>query len=214
MAVGGSALHWGGVTNRFSAEDLTLKSRYGLATDWPLTWTDLERHYCEAERRLGVSGEPGPLRGRQAVGAVSDGADAAVVQPRGPEGVGREERHSVPGHAAGEEHHGRTADASQCLRCNTCEICPTGARYSPDFTFKQLLAAKRVTLHDQTLVRRLVASADGKRIVSAKAVSRVRAARRWSTARRRSCSRRATPGRRTCCCCPGSRIARGSSAST
>ena len=24
-----------------------------------------------------------------------------------------------------------------CLRCNTCEICPTGARYSPDWTFKQ-----------------------------------------------------------------------------
>ena len=61
MAVGGSALHWGGVTNRFSEEDLTLKSRYGLAADWPLAWTDLERHYCEAERRLGVSGEPGPL---------------------------------------------------------------------------------------------------------------------------------------------------------
>ena len=60
----------------------------------------------------------------------------------------------------------------QCMRCNTCEICPTGARYSPDFTFKQLLAAKRVTLHDQTLVRRLVTGPDGKRIVSAKAVSR------------------------------------------
>ena len=28
---------------------------------------------------------------------------------------------------------------SKCKRCNTCEICPTGARYSPDWTFKQLL---------------------------------------------------------------------------
>src|SRR5438876_2307553 len=36
MAVGGSALHWGGVTNRFSEEDLTLRSRYGLAVDWPI----------------------------------------------------------------------------------------------------------------------------------------------------------------------------------
>ena len=61
MAVGGSALHWGGVTNRFSAEDLTLKSRYGLATDWPLAWPELETFYGEAERRLGVSGEPSPL---------------------------------------------------------------------------------------------------------------------------------------------------------
>src|SRR5919106_1539948 len=61
MAVGGSAMHWGGVTNRFSREDLRLKSLYGLATDWPLEWDDLETHYCEAERRIGVAGEPSPL---------------------------------------------------------------------------------------------------------------------------------------------------------
>ena len=30
MAVGGSALHWGGTCNRFSEEDLRLKSMYGL----------------------------------------------------------------------------------------------------------------------------------------------------------------------------------------
>ena len=31
----------------------------------------------------------------------------------------------------------------KCRRCNTCEICPTGARYSPDWTFKQLLELNR-----------------------------------------------------------------------
>ena len=36
MAVGGLALHWGGACNRFSEEDLRLKSLYGLATDWPI----------------------------------------------------------------------------------------------------------------------------------------------------------------------------------
>src|SRR5262245_26639773 len=61
MAVGGSALHWGGVTNRFSEEDLRLRSRYGLAVDWPLAWDELEHFYCEAERRIGVAGEPSPL---------------------------------------------------------------------------------------------------------------------------------------------------------
>ena len=40
MAVGGSALHWGGVCNRFSEEDTRLKSLYGLATDWPLEWAE------------------------------------------------------------------------------------------------------------------------------------------------------------------------------
>jgi choline dehydrogenase-like flavoprotein len=61
MAVGGSAMHWGGTCNRFSEEDLRLKSMYGLYTDWPMEWKELEKFYCEAERRLGVSGEPSPL---------------------------------------------------------------------------------------------------------------------------------------------------------
>jgi glucose dehydrogenase len=63
-----------------------------------------------------------------------------------------------------------------CQRCNTCEVCPTGARYSPDFTFKQLLAAKKIALHDRTLVRRLVTADEGTRprIVAAHAVHRDR----------------------------------------
>ena len=65
MAVGGQALHWGGTCNRFSEEDLRLKSMYGLYEDWPLEWSELEKFYCEAERRLGVSGEPSPFPGDQ-----------------------------------------------------------------------------------------------------------------------------------------------------
>src|SRR3954466_6062348 len=61
MVVGGSALHWGGTCNRFSEEDLRLKSLYNIGDDWPLEWKELEKFYCEAERRLGVSGEPSPF---------------------------------------------------------------------------------------------------------------------------------------------------------
>jgi len=171
MAVGGSALHWGGVTNRFSEEDLTLKSRYGLAADWPIAWPDLERHYCEAERRLGVSGEPGPLP-----------EDArSEPYPMSPMPLSYNLRvlkawaeqsgipfQGTPQAKNTQPYGGRAA----CMRCNTCEICPTGARYSPDFTFKQLLADRRIALHDQTLVRRLVKSADGRRMDSAAAVNR------------------------------------------
>jgi quinoprotein glucose dehydrogenase len=40
---------------------------------------------------------------------------------------------------------------------DTCgEVCPSGARYSPDFTFRQLIEPKKIVLHDRTLVRRLV----------------------------------------------------------
>ena len=173
MAVGGSALHWGGVTNRFSEEDLTLHSRYGLAVDWPLTWADLETHYCEAERRLGVSAEPGaytedhpsqpypmaPMPLSYNLIVLKDWAEKSGIRFNG-----------TPQAKNTRPYGGR----AQCQRCNTCEICPTGARYSPDFTFKQLLGANRIALHDQTLVRKLVKSPDGRRIESAQAVSRAR----------------------------------------
>jgi quinoprotein glucose dehydrogenase len=58
---------------------------------------------------------------------------------------------------------------SICQRCNTCEICPTGARYSPDWTFKTLLGSKRFQLHDQTIVRRLVLDERTPRVAVAKA---------------------------------------------
>ncbi len=130
MAAGGSALHWGGTCNRFSEEDLRLRSMYGLAVDWPIEWKELEKFYCEAERRLGVSGEPSPLP---------------------------EDWRSEPYPPA-------------CIRCNTCSICPTGARYSPDFTFRDLLARKNFQLHDQTLIRKLIAGDAKPAIVAAQGV--------------------------------------------
>ena len=60
IAVGGQALHWGGACNRFSEEDLRLKSMYGLAEDWPIAWDELENYYVQAERRLNVAGDPSP----------------------------------------------------------------------------------------------------------------------------------------------------------
>ena len=171
MAVGGSALHWGGVTNRFSEEDLTLRSRYGLAVDWPLAWSDLERHYCEAERRLGVSGEPSPHAEDKRsepypMAPMPLSYNLAVLKAWA-------DRSGIPFHGTPQAKNTRPyGGRAACLRCNTCEICPTGARYSPDFTFKTLLTAGKITLHEQTLVRRLVASSDRKRIVSAAAVSR------------------------------------------
>jgi quinoprotein glucose dehydrogenase len=160
MAVGGSTMHWGGVTNRFSEEDLRLHSMYGLAVDWPLSWDDLESSYCEAERRIGVAGEPGPFpEDRRSepypmppmelswnLRQLKDWAHHSGIQ-----------FHATPQAKNTVPYDGR----SVCRRCNTCAICPTGARYSPDFTFRRLLDHKAIELHDRTLVRRLVPSESG-----------------------------------------------------
>jgi choline dehydrogenase-like flavoprotein len=155
MAVGGSALHWGGVCNRFSEEDTRLKSMYGLAVDWPIEWKELEQYYCEAERRIGVSGEPSPL--------PEDWRSEPYPMPAMPmtwnliQLKDRAEQSGIKFWTTPQAKN--TIDGyggrSKCQRCNTCEVCPTGARYSPDWTFKQLLATSKVQLHDQTLVRKL-----------------------------------------------------------
>ncbi len=170
MAVGGQALHWGGTCNRFSEEDLRLKSMYGLYEDWPLEWRDLEKFYCEAERRLGVSGEPSPFSGDHrsepypmkpipltwSLDRLKEWGDKSEI----PFQATPQAKNVVP-------YDGRAA----CIRCGTCDICPTGARYSPDFTFKRLLAQKKITLHDQTLIRKLVLDDSKSTIVSAQGVN-------------------------------------------
>jgi choline dehydrogenase-like flavoprotein len=170
MAAGGSALHWGGTCNRFSEEDLRLKSMFGLYTDWPIEWPELERFYCEAETRLGVSGEPSPLpedRRSQSypMAAMTLTHNLTELKKWG-------EKSGIPFWSTPQAKNTVPYDGrAQCIRCNTCLICPTGARYSPDFTYKQLLSHKRFTLHDQTLVRGLKID-DRSRIVAAAAVHR------------------------------------------
>ena len=167
MAVGGQALHWGGTCNRFSAEDLELHSRYGLYEDWALTWAELEPFYCEAERRLGVSGQPSPFvedRPSKPYPMKPMTLSWNLLQYQSWGAKAGLPFQGVPQAKNTEPYDGR----AQCQRCGTCDICPTGAKYSPDFTFKQLLAAKKISLDDQTLIRELVLDPERTTIVAAR----------------------------------------------
>ena len=166
MAVGGQALHWGGACNRFSEEDLRLKSIYGLADDWPITWSELERYYVEAERRLNVAGDTSPY--------PQDRRSASYPQPAMPlsfnlqvlkrwaEQSGMKFSPLPMSRNVVAPFGGR----GQCGLYDTCgDVCPTGARYSPDYTYQQLIAARKVTLHDRMLVRRLIVD-DGRSTIA------------------------------------------------
>lgn len=174
MCVGGLAMHWGGVTPRFSPEDFKTKSLCGVGEDWPISYEDLDPFYQEAEVRLGVAGEQGP----------------AEIDPRGkpfplpklplswnlaklqqwmasadiPMWSQPSAKNSVP-------YQGRSA----CCRNDTCfPICPVGAKYSPDHTWRKLRGRNRITLLPRTLVRRLTLAANSDKIESAQAVQRDR----------------------------------------
>ena len=174
MQVGGLAMHWGAVTPRFSPEDFKQHSLYGVGTDWPISYEELDPFYQEAEELMGVAGEQGPEdldpRGKPFplpsipltynLDLLKKWASSAGVamwsQPAA--------KNSIP-------YRGRP----QCCRNDTCSpICPIGAKYSPDFTWTALRKANRITLTPRTLVRKLVLSPDGATVSHALAVNRDR----------------------------------------
>ncbi|MGH9335341.1 MAG: GMC oxidoreductase [Vicinamibacteria bacterium] len=171
MAVGGLALHWGGTTPRYTPEDFRVRSLYGIGHDWPLTFEDLEPFYFEAEERLGVAGTPGPpeLDPREKpyplpgfpltynLTELKRWAEKSGI-PFWPNPVAK---NTIP-------YRGRNV----CMRCDTCNICPTGAKYTPDFTFQKLLEEKKIDLVARTLVRKLALAEGSDRIDHAVALDR------------------------------------------
>ena len=174
MQVGGLAMHWGGVTPRFSPEDFRLKSLFGVHEDWPLSYQDLDPFYQEAEERIGVAGEQGP--------AAMDPREKPFPQPALPltYNLGLLKQWasnagitmwSQPSAKNSVVHRGRPP----CCRNDTCfPACPIGAKYSPDFTWNALRKAGRVELLTRTVVRRLEVAPGSNHIERAVAVSRDR----------------------------------------
>jgi glucose dehydrogenase len=169
MAVGGSAMHWQGHINRFSEEDLRLKSMYGLAVDWPISWAELEKYICEADQRIGVSGDASPHP--EDVPSRPYPMSAIPLTYNLIEIRKWAEQSGLPFYGVPRAVNTRAyGGRPECQRCGTCTMCPIGARYSPDFTYKQLLAGKKIRLHDQTLVRRLIPHDTRNTVTAAEAV--------------------------------------------
>lgn len=171
MSVGGQAMHWGGVTPRFTPEDFHLNSLYGVGYDWPLTYDELDPFYQEAEERMGVAGEQGPAEyDRRAKDYPLPPIPFSYNLIRLKEWA---EKSGIPfwrtpAAKLSEPYRGRNV----CMRCDTCNICPTGAKYSPDFSFINLLDAGRIDLHSRRLVRKLVLQADNDGVEYAVALDR------------------------------------------
>jgi quinoprotein glucose dehydrogenase len=167
MNVGGLAMHWGGVSPRYSPEDFVLRSQFGVGDDWPFTYEELDPFYQEAEERMGVAGEQGP--------PALDPRGKPYPMPPLPVNYNLQQLQawaaqadipawSTPSAKNSVLHDGRAV----CQRCDTCyPVCPTGAKYSPDFTWDALVKSGRVTLLTETLVRRLEAEPRTGRIVRA-----------------------------------------------
>ncbi len=55
--IGGSSHCWAGLSPRFHPTDFRMRTLYGTADDWPISYEELEPFYLRAERALGVYGQ-------------------------------------------------------------------------------------------------------------------------------------------------------------
>lgn len=56
VGVGGSTLQYTGESHRMHPRSMRMRSDFGVALDWPLSYADLEPFYLEAENLIGIAG--------------------------------------------------------------------------------------------------------------------------------------------------------------
>jgi len=153
-AVGGSTLAWMGYSIRMHDSDFEMRTRYGIADDWPLKYSEIEKYYCEAEEELGVAGDDdnpfGPPRSKPFPMRGFPPSYAEAVMKNKCEKVGIR-FHSVPQARNSVAYRGRP----ECEFYSECHICPTLAKYSADVHIELAEATRNVTVVPNANVVRL-----------------------------------------------------------
>lgn len=137
---GGNSKCWLGGTTRMMPGDFKLKSRYGVGVDWPVSYDDLEAHYCAVEQIMLVSGptdSPMP-RSRPFPLPPHRFSDPDVLLKRHfPDGWFNvaTSRASVP-----------TGKRGVCCATGICELCPLDAKFTIQNGLVSIYDDPRVTL--------------------------------------------------------------------
>src|SRR5215208_435136 len=132
--VGGSSLHFSGEAHRLNPRSMSMRSRFGVAADWPLSYDELEPYYLKAERLVGVAGpRADPLRPRSAPYPLPPHALAYATKLL-QQGFKKKHLHLMENALAvlSRPHGGRPA----CNYCNGClKGCPHTDKGTIDVTY-------------------------------------------------------------------------------
>lgn len=158
---GGSTNAWGGTTPRFLKSDLTLKTKFGIAQDWPIQFEELEKYYGQAESFLGVSGfednpwEKGRTTPYPMPGFAMSDSDLIIKSAGEKLGV---QFHSVPS----ARNSATNGTRSACINYSVCRACPVEAKYCAASTVRRLKGSQNFTVIYNHHVRKLIKNSDGK----------------------------------------------------
>ena len=150
---GGNSKCWGGGTTRMMPGDFQMKSRYGVGFDWPISYDDLEPHYCIAEQVMLVSGpsdspmrrsNPFPLPAHR----FSD--PDVLLKKRFPDGWYQmaTARASVA-----------TGKRGVCCATGYCSMCPVDAKFTVQNGLADLYKDPRVVLQLRSEVQTIETAA-------------------------------------------------------
>ena len=155
IGFGGGSNCWWANTHRMLPNDFRMKTQYGVAEDWPISYTDLAPHYDQAMEIMSLSGPD----------------DMAIypdkVQfPQGPHDFSDPDR-LVKNHYPDLYFHAPSARASQatkhrssCCNSGSCNLCPVNAKFSVLNELSHIYKDPRVTLKLNARIERVGSNAD------------------------------------------------------
>ena len=152
---GGTARHWLGTCLRHVPNDFQMQTEYGVESNWPLAYSDLESWYGAAEWEIGVSAD----KDAQSYLGITFPADYNYPMPALPntlvdqyvaEGVTGQTLYGNPVTVT-ITPAGRNSRPYQNRRAcggntNCIPICPIQAKYDPSVTLKAAMQTGNVTI--------------------------------------------------------------------
>jgi gluconate 2-dehydrogenase alpha chain len=167
--VGGGAVHADAKMPRFREVDFRLLSELGpidgaSVVDWPMQYDEMEPYYAEAERLIGVAGEPGnPFASwRSGPFPMPPGADmyAATLSAASAERLGLHP-YRAPTGVNSVPYDGRPA----CVNCGFCGRygCPIHAKGDPVASLRRALQTGRCEIRPETVATSILLDRTGRR---------------------------------------------------
>ena len=155
--IGGTTLHFTGESHRLHPDAMKMKSRFGVAADWPFDYAELEPFYVQAEALIGVAGPSAQgvrWRSQEFPLPPHPLSYAARTLGRGAAALGLDWQANSRA-ALSLPWHGR----QNCNYCGGCNMgCPRGDKGSADVTFvAAALATGRCIVRPNSPVLRIEA---------------------------------------------------------
>jgi len=150
--VGGTTWHWLGTCLRFVPNDFRLKTLYGQAVDWPISYDELESFYGQAEQEIGVSGDAADDLGAPRSGGYPMPAIPQTFLDKAFAGALAGTEYQVRPTPQGRLSQDQSDRPACCGNASCIPICPVQAKYDATIHLGRATAAGAVLFKETTAV--------------------------------------------------------------